>query len=423
MAVLVKITRRFGDRLTQSTSEVEEGRSKFRDLLKRKYILRIFLLYLIVIIVYHFIDFRFLDSARMRYQNQDELARFFDLFFGVAQGITLLLTFVTGHVISKFGVRIGMRIRPLLLTLCTAVLIIPSLGFGPVGMLFWMALITKLVDLVFFRATSGPAFHVLYQPIDTKHRLSTQVAVESMVGPIAGGLAGGVLLLLHAFGSAGIAYIPFAILVLLFGWIAASARVYREYRRTLAEALRGRSLEGGDLSLIEEGFLVDILKAKLDGPHPGEIIYALDLLERKESEPIEPLLIDLLDHPSPEVRENVLSRVQRLEVALAFPAVKELVETDNVPRVRAASLRTFCGLGEAEVVEDVAAFLDHPNAEIKLGAMEGLLHSGGIDGVLLAGQYLIDFENAKDPEERIFAARVLGEVRISSFYRPLIQLL
>lgn len=423
MAVLLKIIRRYGDRLPHPVTDVEERRSKFRDLLKRKYILRIFLLYLLVVIVYHFIDFRFLDSARMRYQNQDELARFFGLFFGLVQGVTLLLlTFVTGHIISKYGVRIGMRIRPVLLTVCTIALIISTLGVGPVGMLFWMALITKVVDLVFFRATSAPAFLVLYQPIDTKHRFSTQVAVESMVGPIAGGLAGGVLLLLHAFGPAGITYLPFAVLVLLFAWMAASARAYREYRRTLAEALRGRSLEGESLSL-DEGSLVDILKARLEGPHPGEIIYALDLLEKQDSEPIETMLIDLLDHPSPEVREDVLSRVQRLEVALAFPAVKELVESDNVPKVRAAALRTFCALGEAEVVEDVAPFLDHTNPEIKLGAMEGLLHSGGIDGVLLAGQYLIDFENAKDPEERIFAARVLGEVRISSFYRPLIQLL
>jgi AAA family ATP:ADP antiporter len=423
MAVLVKITKQFGDRLTQTTSDTGESRSRFRDLVKSSYIIRIFLLYTLVIIVYYLIDFRFLDSARERYQNQDELARFFGLFFGIVQGITLLiLTLATGLILSKFGVRIGMRIRPVLLTICTLLLIVTTLGFGPVGMLFWMALITKMVDLVFSRATSAPAFLVLYQPIDTRRRIPTQVAVESMVGPIAGGLAGGLLILLQIFGPAGVAYVPFAIFILLFAWMTVSAGVYREYRRTLSEALRGRSLEGGSLSL-EEGSLVDILKAKLDGPHPGEIIYALDLLERHESEPIEPLLIDLLDHPSPEVREEVLSRVQRLELAMAFPAVKELVETENVPKVRAAALRTFCGLGEAEVIEDVAPFLDHPNPEIKLGAMEGLLHSGGIDGVLLAGQYLIDFENAKDPEERIFAARVLGEVRISSFYRPLIQLL
>jgi len=58
-----------------------------------------------------------------------------------------------------------------------------------------------------------------------------------------------------------------------------------------------------------------------------------------------------------------------------------------------------------------------------MGAMVGLLRSEGIEGVLAAGESLLELTKSPEPAKRQFAARVLGEVGISSFYRPLSKLL
>jgi HEAT repeat protein len=55
--------------------------------------------------------------------------------------------------------------------------------------------------------------------------------------------------------------------------------------------------------------------------------------------------------------------------------------------------------------------------------MAGLLRSGEIEGTLAASEKLIALLNSPNPAERSFAAQVLGEAGLRSFYRPLLRLL
>ena len=60
-----------------------------------------------------------------RYHDEDELARFFGLFFGIAQDVTLvILTFITGPLLSRYGIATGMMLRRVALTCCLLVVII-----------------------------------------------------------------------------------------------------------------------------------------------------------------------------------------------------------------------------------------------------------------------------------------------------------
>ncbi len=419
LVALVAINRLFGDR--EDSGRNERRPPRYAELLKSRYILLIFLLSLLVVIVQHFIDFTFLDQTKVRYQDEAELARFFGIFFGLGQAVTLvLLTFVSGRLISRYGIQVGMRVRPVALMVCTLAMVVTGAAYGAVGLFFWLAVTTRLFDLVLYRSMSGPSFLILYQPLGPDRKLAVQVGVESMVGPIAGGLAGGALLLFGWLESA--VYLNAVTLLFLACWIAVSRQVYRSYKGALADALSRRRLEGTSLSL-DGRAIVDILKARLESPHAGEVIYALDLLEKVEREDLELLLAGLLDHPAPEVRRDVLDRIQRVGAGFLLPAVQNRVEQEGAPPVKAAALKALCALGEAEAVDTVAPYLGHPDPEVKLGATVGLLQSGGIDGVLVAGRYLLSLENSPEPEERIAAARVLGEVGISSFYRPLLKLL
>ena len=56
------------------------------------------------------------------------------------------------------------------------------------------------------------------------------------------------------------------------------------------------------------------------------------------------------------------------------------------------------------------------------GTMTGLLRGGGIEGVLVAGQRLLQLINSSNPTDRVFAAKTLQQVGIASFYSPLIAL-
>lgn len=103
--------------------------------------------------------------------------------------------------------------------------------------------------------------------------------------------------------------------------------------------------------------------------------------------------------------------------------MRHQVETESNPEVLSTTLVAWCELGEADVVDDVAPYLDHEVPEVRKGAIVGLLRSGGIDGILLAGRYLLKLEQSSDPDQRAFIAQVLGDVGIRSFYHPLLKLL
>jgi len=76
-----------------------------------------------------------------------------------------------------------------------------------------------------------------------------------------------------------------------------------------------------------------------------------------------------------------------------------------------------------EGIEEVAAYLESDDPELRRGAMVGLIRGGGIAGILAAGQELMKAVESPNAADRILAADVVGEVGIAQFYQPLTTLL
>jgi HEAT repeat protein len=103
--------------------------------------------------------------------------------------------------------------------------------------------------------------------------------------------------------------------------------------------------------------------------------------------------------------------------------VRRVVRKEPVLAVRGAALRTLAALGGSDACEAVIGYLDDPKPLVRQGAMVGLLRSGGIEGVLAAGQQLLRMVESPQPSEREMAAQVLGEVGVGGYYQPLVPLL
>lgn len=426
LAVTAGIIKFYGQHLSANverlrrTDEADSGR--LRDMFKRRYVVLLFTLYFLVTLVSQLVDFLFYDQARHRFENENALANYFGLFSGVTQAVTLILVaFVTGRFISRFGIKIGMRLRPIVLLGAGIALAIIALRDTMPATLFAMTTMAKFFDLLLFRSFSGPSFLVLYQPLRPKRKFTVQVAIESMVGPIAGGLIGCLLLGLSWLGALETNVISVIIVGLIGVWIFTGKKTYAFYRQALSEALVQRILEGG--SSIYDESMIDILKDRLASRHPGEVIYALDLLDKVEDESSQDHYRELLEHPSTEVRKEVLDRIRREMVVDRMEDVRVCVNEEDDDEVKAHALRALCALGESDVLDEVFPHIEHPDPVVRRGVISGMLRYGGIDGVLTAGGHLIRMETSENPEDRVFTAQVLGDVGITSFYRPLIRLL
>jgi hypothetical protein len=424
--------RQFHDRLTNPSENKEERKTKgggLGSLPKSRYIFLIFFYTFLSILATYLMDYVFISEAEARYTDVDVLARFFGNYLTFNTSVLLLISLASGQILSRYGVKAGLLLNPVVVMISALTIIATSILLGPISALFWLVVATKLLDDVLGVAMSATSLRILYQPLPSKQPLTMQVAVESVVNPLSVGLVGLLLLLFNAFGNVTTMGAVYLLLFLLACWIAAGIVLNREYTVALKQALTKRHLGDGSLMLTRvERSSIDILKQSLTSRHVGGVIYALDMLEENQPDLLPSLLPDLLSHHAPEVRVDVLRRIERLRLTSTLPTIKAHIKEQHAPRgeafasVEGASLRVLAALSEAQELQDIYPYLESPRPEVRQGTMIGLLRSGKIEAILAAGQMLLQMVSSPEPAERSLAAQVLGEGGIP-FVAPLLTLL
>lgn len=423
---LSALQREFGADLGSSDdSDAQAG--GLRALCRHKYTRSLFLLFAVGVAATRLIDFAFLDHARNLAVDEGDLAGMFGLFFAAAQAVTmLLLTFVTGPLLTRHGIGKGMLPRRLVLTGFASVSLLILFITPGSPLLTWLALAAKLGDEVLLSAITAPAFLVLYQPLRADRRLATQMTVESVIGPLASAATALVLLAVYALpfpqpDGALQAVAVFTMLVMV-AWRWISRRANQGYRDALPEALQQRRLEGASLPL-DEGDMLAVLRERLSSPRSADVLYALDLLAERSSEAPQQLLAPLLNHEHPDVRRDVLRRISAARLSELTDDVRQRLDVEEDPNALAAVLGTLADLEESEAVDVLGVFLDYPGTQVADAATVGLLRSGGIDGIMVAGERLLQLERSTHDADRERAARILGLVGTQGFYRHLLNLL
>lgn len=421
---LHRILRQYGQNLVAQDEEETEATSGGQGwrLIRDPYVLLFSLMAGLSVIAYYLVDFIFYDRVESRFTDEVKLASFFGLFYAVVGVARLVVqTFLSGRLITRFGLSFGLVALP-------AILLVGSSGTALMGtvlgmtVLFWWAVTTKLGDEVARVCIDEPSVFILYQPLRPDQRIRLQTLVEGMVEPIAGGLAAACLLLLTSVLGWDTTRLAAVLIVVLVIWTIVAILLRRRYTVVLMNALAKRSLKDVHLS-VNDGTSVAILKRGLTSPYAEEVLYCLSMLDQIRHRSIEASLIGLLDHPTTSVRIDVLQRLEHRRGAQLSDAVAKRIELEPDAQVRGAALRTLCALGEEEAMSRVYHYLDDDNPLVRKGAIVGLLRSGGIEGVLAAGDHLTTLVKSQDPADRRLAAQVLGEVGIQSFYQPLLKLI
>jgi CRP-like cAMP-binding protein/HEAT repeat protein/ATP/ADP translocase len=394
-----------------------------RRVLYTRYVLLIFTLALFWWLAFYFIDNIFYIRASAQYPTAAQLAGAVGI-LSAGQGILALLTttFGTSRLLGRYGLRAGLLVVPLVCAASLGALAVTGTLGAATAVLFALAALAKLVDVALGYSLEGTSFLILYQSLPPEQRVRTQTISGGIVQPLAGGLAGVVLLILHRQFSFGSTQLSYLFLALVAGWIAVVLTILREYPRALSRALARR--RWGDATAVPiDSSRRAVLEQSLRDRHPGVVLYALSLLAESDPDALAVALPGVLEHPVPEVRCEALAWIERLGITADSEAVRRCGVHDPSPLVRAAALRVLAALDGVASFEQIAVALDDVDSQIRRGAMVGLLRSGGIEGVLAAGQRLLSLVSSADPAERAQAAAVLGDVGVRSFYQPLWTLL
>ena len=283
LGLLVYITRSFAD-LIAAEKAPPEGRESSAGLLKNRYVVLIFVLFALGQVSYFFVDNIFYAQAEVQYPAEDQLAGFIGLFFALTALLTLLsTTFLSGPVISRYGLRVSLLVLPVALTTSTASIAVTGTFVGSMILLFGLAALTKLLSVTLMESIDQSTLMILYQPLPADQRLWAQTAVEGIVYSISVGVAGLALSLLNRLFAFQAPQLVYVLLFILAAWILIAIRLGREYPVVLVQALAKRRLGGAELSLTD-GSSVAVLQQGLQSPHPGAVIYSLNMLEAMEHE-------------------------------------------------------------------------------------------------------------------------------------------
>jgi ATP/ADP translocase/HEAT repeat protein len=428
LALLVYILRaNFAALEHTAASEVKseaESHLSLGTLLRNRYLSLILALYACFIFASLFLDFGFYGEVEGRYKEKEkQLADFLGAFSAVGATVGLFAqAFLSGWLLPRFGLFGGLLGLPLALVVgCGLVMVLGLTGVGGLGAVFWVIVATKLSETVLTSAVQYPAVRVLYQPLPSGQRVAFQAVVEGMLDAAIVGLAGGLMVVLTRSTSFGGWKVAFVLVPLAVLWITVSLGLNRAYARVLETCLAKRRLDPGALSLGDASSR-QVLDRWLQSTNAVEVLHALSVIPAEEKEMRE-ILVRLLDHPSPDVRQEALARIEARPFAAARACVQQLIRQESSPTVQGMALRVLVALNDGDAVEWTQSFLDDERPELRQGALVGLLRHGGPEGVMAAGTCFLELTRSEKAADRAMAARVLGDVAIHSFSRPLVHLL
>lgn len=348
-----------------------------------------------------------------------QLATFIGLFMASGRGLALLVKLLlTSRINSKLGILGSLLISPIIMLLFT--LALPY--FQEKHIIFYYFGIMALVIEVLRSTIQDPALLSLFQPLKTDVRLKGHTVVKGIMDPFALLLSALLLFLFNAILPEHNGNLIFgAVLIFIIIWLVLIWLINRAYFSALETALHNRYEVGRDLQ-IDNAHTVKMLKDRMMKAEAGEAIYILQMFEKEALEVSASILLIALNHPKEEVVLAALKGIMHQKVAKALNLVKKIIHKTHSTQIKACAIECVCML-QPDEIQEMTPYLDHEDETIVRRCITGHLRSGGIEAVVIAGQKLLSLIEQPDPSKRKIAAKVIGNVGLKNFYKPIETLL
>lgn len=357
---------------------------------------------------YYCIDNAFYEGLAAHYGGTDRISQV----LGPIQSANafLLLLFnglAAGRWLTRFGVGGGLLLLPAA-GLASAGLAVGAGVLGDGWALVACVLLLRMLEYVFRNSLYVSALNILYQPLPRSGQIRAQALGEGVAGPIASGVAGGVLLALGHAG-AGVVAICALVMGLAVAWVPLVWLAQRAYYRLVGLLLIPPVALEPTVDLRSEQAR-SVLQRGLDSRHSGEALAAWRLLGRAGLAMDPELRAMALAHHSAEVRAEVLRSME--QHADGSPdTLQALATSDPSPDVRGRALRALGARSSEKGL--FMLHLDDASPAVREGAMVALLRTEGPECERVCEQRLERLLCSQDPEARASVARMLGDAGLA----------
>lgn len=354
-----------------------------------RYAALLFLLAFLPMIGMYFMDYIFFDQAKILYSQPSVLASFVGIFFGfVAVAEFLVKTVLSGRLLNRYGIRVGLILLPIILALAVGLAALTGTFIGIGSIFFAFVAFGKLMDRVLRSGINDPAFQILYQPLPANERLNFQSMVEGVPKAAGNLIGGGVLLIFTLINFHNLVAYNYIFFIIIAVWIRLAWQMYVSYRLVLRNSITDSTTNNPQGEKAPP--VIERLTPLLLSHDAGKVNRALIMLSRYEPSALPSAFTVALSNSSRDVLKAVLEMIRRFH---SFAASKPLK----------------------------AFLLNEQNVDISKQAEETLEYLNSMS--VMSIDEAMNLVQSTDVSNRILAAKVLGESTRFQAIRLILQLI
>lgn len=348
------------------------------------------------------VEFQFNAQAKLHFHNKADLTAFLGNFYGFWLNLATFIFqfFLTGWVVSRFGVGGTLQIMPVSIALASIAALV-----SPDVLSTAAARLTEASTRYSFNKTG---MELLYLPLPLALRNRTKAFIDVFVDRMSRGIGGMILVLTTSVFALAIRDV--AILVMCFAvvWIVLSAVAKREYIATVRKRLEARRLDFDAARVnVNDPATLRLLRETALSPNPRQAAYALSILGNVDGWELMIPVSKLIESPAPEVRAVVYELAMKTgDTALLEHALAE------IRSARGASPAVHAAVGYALLFSEkpgelAARLLEHPSAAVAEATLEHLAGKPELAHEIATREWLEGAARDANPARRALAAAAM----------------
>ena len=278
--------------------------------------------------------------------------------------------FVTGPVLSRFGILIGLLILPFFLILgSVAFIVAPVLLFATLG---------KFSDQTFKFTIFSSSMELLWLPVPTDTRRTMKPQVSGTIKSIAEGFGGvATFLLAKIVALQTLSFVSIGAIVL---WTLTSFRVKNGYVKQLENAISKRQIDFEQLNVdVQDAAMVKTIEETLSSNDEVKQLFAFEIIEGLPLFSWKKTISGLFETGTEDVRKRILA------LAWDEPSIisnESIVSAIN-KMIKFQQMQYLCQVKRKmdEILPKLEDLLDNDSAEIRTSAAAAIIDmdSGSID--------------------------------------------
>lgn len=359
-------------------------------------------------LITNFVLYGYIKKA---FHTDESLAEFFSIFLVISRGLALIIKpLFINRLLDRIGLRRSLLIAPFsLLMLCCASLFLSGIHTSKTG--FYLFMVMAVAVDILRSSVLSPVLLVTLQPLPAQQRLRGHTIIKGFMDPFAFLVTGILLLLTHSSAKeTNLSLLSGILFIITLLWMFFSFSIDGNYIKTLAAAIRKRTLNDRDLVLTDSDSL-DFLLNRIDKGSEEEVISILQLLSSQHIDQ-EKFYLRALRHNSPRIRRYALEFIRAKPDPALIPELKKMLNEEQDPANLSQIIRTIATLDKNE---DLSVYLKHENPDLTDAAVMGLLFHDDHAGKTQAEQHIIKLLGADHFQDRVHALQMVGELKAVQF--------